>query len=140
MTGALQLGRKWHLGEPVGRGGFGVVYAAKSGTGETAVVKLVPRAPAAQREMLFIDLGSVRNVVPVIDSGETDDAWVLVMPRAERSLPPRSTSERARQARDRSLVMAASAAHECSAHGHSANGVPVPGKVQPRHRPNSSAT
>jgi serine/threonine-protein kinase len=36
--------------------------------------------------MLFVNLGVVRNVVPVIDSGETDDAWALVMPRADKSL------------------------------------------------------
>jgi eukaryotic-like serine/threonine-protein kinase len=35
---------------------------------------------------LFVDLGSARNVVPIIDHGETDDSWVLVMPRAEKSL------------------------------------------------------
>ena len=28
----------------------------------------------------------VRNIVPIIDSGETADEWMLVMPRAERSL------------------------------------------------------
>jgi serine/threonine-protein kinase len=36
--------------------------------------------------LLFVDLGSARNVVPVIDHGETKDSWVLVMPRAEISL------------------------------------------------------
>jgi hypothetical protein len=51
-----------------------------------AVAKLIPKEPGAQREMLFADLAGVRNVVPIIDSGETEDAWVLVMPRAEKSL------------------------------------------------------
>jgi serine/threonine-protein kinase len=50
------------------------------------VVKFVPKAPGAQREMLFADLRDVRSVVPIIDQGETDDSWVLVMPRAEKSL------------------------------------------------------
>ncbi|MGW1616507.1 serine/threonine-protein kinase [Streptomyces sp. NPDC002285] len=36
--------------------------------------------------MLFTNLDGVRNVVPVIDSGEHEDQWVLVMPRAEKSL------------------------------------------------------
>ncbi|MCZ0984509.1 serine/threonine-protein kinase [Streptomyces diastatochromogenes] len=36
--------------------------------------------------MLFTDLAGARNVVPVIDSGEHEDQWVLVMPRAEKSL------------------------------------------------------
>jgi serine/threonine-protein kinase len=60
--------------------------AAVSAAGETAVVKLVPKAPGADRELLFVDLAGVRNVIPVIDSGETDDAWAIVMPRAEQSL------------------------------------------------------
>jgi serine/threonine protein kinase len=50
------------------------------------VAKLVPKAPGAKRELLFVDLIGIRNVVPVIDSGETNDAWVIVMPRAEQSL------------------------------------------------------
>jgi len=33
-----------------------------------------------------VDLGDVVNVVPIIDSGETSDAWVLVMPLAETTL------------------------------------------------------
>jgi eukaryotic-like serine/threonine-protein kinase len=87
MTGVkLSLRRSWELGEQIGRGGFGRVYAAISGDGEEAVAKLIPKAPGAERELLFVDLGDARNVVPIIDSGETDENWVLVMPRAETSL------------------------------------------------------
>ena len=83
----LMLGREWILGELIGGGGFGQVYAASSPDyGSPAVAKLVPKAPGAQRELLFVDLGDARNVVPIIDSGETDDSCVLVMPRAEKSL------------------------------------------------------
>jgi serine/threonine-protein kinase len=82
----LKLQQVWTLGMRIGGGGFGQVYAATSAAGESAVAKLVPKAPGAERELLFVDLAGVRNVVPVIDSGETDDAWVIVMPRAERSL------------------------------------------------------
>jgi eukaryotic-like serine/threonine-protein kinase len=75
------------LGEQIGRGGFGQVYVATGVTdGSVAVVKLVPKEPGAERELLFIDLSGVRNVVPIIDSGETTDHYVLVMPRAEKSL------------------------------------------------------
>lgn len=81
----LALAREWVVGEVVGVGGFGRVYAVIS-DGEEAVAKLVPKDPGADRELLFVDLGGVRNVVPIIDSGETPDEWVLVMPRAERSL------------------------------------------------------
>ena len=82
----LQLKQGWTLGDRIGAGGFGKVFAAQSEAGDDAVAKLVPKSPGAEREMLFVNLGDIRNVVSVIDSGETDDAWVLVMPRAEKSL------------------------------------------------------
>lgn len=53
------------------------------------VAKLVPKDPGAGRELLFVDLDGVRNVVPVIDSGEAGDHWILIMPRAECSLRDR---------------------------------------------------
>src|SRR6266511_3977373 len=81
----LQLGKRWTLGEQLNKGGFGRVFAASCDDIQ-AVAKLVPKAPGADRELLFADPGNARNVVPVIDHGETDAAWVLVMPRAERSL------------------------------------------------------
>ena len=81
----LELNRTWSIGTLIGGGGFGRVYAATS-DGNEAVVKLVPKAPGAQRELLFENLAGARNIVPVIDSGETEDSWVLVMPRAEKSL------------------------------------------------------
>lgn len=87
MIQQLRLRRlEWKLGEQIGSGGFGHVYAARSNEHESAVVKLIPKAAGAQRELLFVDLADVRNVVPIIDSGETEDSWVLVMPRAEKSL------------------------------------------------------
>src|SRR5260370_20911949 len=82
----LKLGQTWVLGERIDGGGFGQVYAAKSAGHEAAVVKLVPKAPGAERELLFADLTGVRNVVPIIDQGETENSWALVMPRAEKSL------------------------------------------------------
>jgi serine/threonine-protein kinase len=84
----LKLGREWELGARIDGGGFGQVYAATSMDGVIGqyVVKLVPKLPGTQRELLFIDLPGVRNVVPIIDSGETKDSWVLVMPRADKSL------------------------------------------------------
>ncbi|WP_405835103.1 protein kinase domain-containing protein [Streptomyces sp. NBC_01518] len=82
----LALNKEWAVGAPIGSGGFGAVFEAEDTAGEKAAVKLVPKKPGAEREMLFIDLDGVRNVVPVIDSGEYEDQWVLVMPRAEKSL------------------------------------------------------
>lgn len=81
----IRLERDWELGEEIGRGGFGRVVLARAGD-QQAVAKFIPKEPGAGRELLFVDLGSARNVVPVIDHGETDDSWVLVMPRAEKSL------------------------------------------------------
>ena len=87
MTVRLKLdGTTWILGERIGGGGFGQVYAARSSDCEAAAAKLVLKVPGANRELLFVDLGQVRNVVPIIDMGETEDKWVLVMPRAEKSL------------------------------------------------------
>ncbi|MCO6502383.1 MAG: hypothetical protein J5I28_04800, partial [Acidimicrobiales bacterium] len=87
MRGAeLSLEQQWVIGELVGGGGFGQVYEADNG-GPQAVAKFVPKAPGSDRELLFVDLPEdVANVVPVIDSGEHGDFWVLVMPRAEGSL------------------------------------------------------
>src|SRR6266511_3122073 len=81
----LKLAREWVVGDEIGSGGFGRVYGVMS-DGDEAVAKLVPKDPGADRELLFVDLNAIRNVVPVIDSGETAREWVLVMPRAERSL------------------------------------------------------
>ncbi|MER5475252.1 serine/threonine-protein kinase [Streptomyces sp. NPDC002685] len=82
----LALNKEWAVGARIGGGGFGAVFEAENTAGEKAAVKLVPKAPGTEREMLFTDLDGVRNVVPVIDSGEHEDQWVLVMPRAEKSL------------------------------------------------------
>jgi serine/threonine-protein kinase len=76
----------WELGDRIGGGGYGQVLEARSESLINGAAKLVPKEPGAERELLFAELVGVRNVVPVIDDGETDDAWVLVMPRAERSL------------------------------------------------------
>lgn len=86
MVKRLTLKEEWLLDEPIGQGGFGKVYAASSDRYSDAVAKLIPKRPGSEREMLFENLADVRNIVPIIDSGETEDSWVLVMPRAERSL------------------------------------------------------
>ncbi|MCX5357073.1 serine/threonine-protein kinase [Streptomyces mirabilis] len=82
----LALNEEWAVGARIGDGGFGAVFEAENTAGEKAAVKLVPKTPGTEREMLFTDLDGIHNVVPVIDSGEHEDQWVLVMPRAEKSL------------------------------------------------------
>jgi eukaryotic-like serine/threonine-protein kinase len=82
----IKLKQEWTVGPRIGSGGFGQVFAAENKDGLKAAVKLVPKAPGASRELLFVDLKDVRGVVPIIDSGEDGDHWVLVMPRADTSL------------------------------------------------------
>ena len=81
----LEQWKEWEIGEVLGEGGFGKVYVATNGDVEAAV-KLVPKEPGAGRDLLMAEVGGARNVIPVLDDGETDDSFVLVMPRAECSL------------------------------------------------------
>jgi serine/threonine-protein kinase len=67
-------------------GGFGRIYEAKDENGQPAVIKLVPKAPGASRELLFESLSEHSNIIPILDSGEWENYYVLVMPRAEKSL------------------------------------------------------
>jgi serine/threonine-protein kinase len=81
----LDLSSTWTVGDQLDKGGFGRVYELTGGN-QPAVAKIVPKTPGADRELLFVDLEGLRNVVPIIDSGEYQDSWVLVMPRADKSL------------------------------------------------------
>ena len=83
---SIRLERTWHLGDQIGAGGFAQVFLACSSNSQTAVVKLIPKVPGSHRELLFENLEGVTNVMPTLESGETDDYWALVMPRAENSL------------------------------------------------------
>lgn len=82
----IKLTSEWKVGPEIGSGGFGRVFTAERADGAQAVVKLVPKAPGAGRELLFVKLDGITGVVPIIDSGEHEDFWALVMPRAEESL------------------------------------------------------
>lgn len=86
MTMTVQLSHRWTLGSQFDQGGFGRVFEAIGDDGRIAAAKLIPKAPGADRELLFEDLTGVRHVVPIIDAGELGDHWVIVMPRAEKSL------------------------------------------------------
>ncbi|MHB8761994.1 MAG: serine/threonine-protein kinase [Coriobacteriia bacterium] len=76
---------EWELHETIGSGGFGSVHRARQGE-QVRALKLVPKDPGADRELLLADLDQVRNVIPVLEVGETVDEWVLAMPLAETSL------------------------------------------------------
>lgn len=72
-----------------GEGGFGKVFEAEGEDGTAAVAKFVRKEPGAQRELLIGDPNAAsefRNVVPILDRGEHEESWVLVMPRADMSL------------------------------------------------------
>lgn len=71
--------------EALGQGGFGRVFAAEAPGGRPVVLKFVPRNPAAERELLFEGLEG-ENVLPIEHAMTTEREFVLVMPRAERSL------------------------------------------------------
>jgi serine/threonine-protein kinase len=86
---SVNLTRRWLLGDPLASGGFGRVFQAKADDGSAAAVKLVPKAPGASRELLFEELSGLPNIIPILDTGEWEDYYVLVMPRAEKSLRQR---------------------------------------------------
>lgn len=83
----IKLAHEWKVKEPPARGGFASVFLAEAEDGSDAVVKLIPKEPGAERELLFGDIPEgVPNVLPILDKGEWGDNLVLVMPKAERSL------------------------------------------------------
>jgi eukaryotic-like serine/threonine-protein kinase len=82
----IELSRKWQPGAELLKGGFGRIFAAEAEDGSQAVVKLVPKAPGASRELLFEPVSGLPNIMPILDSGKWRDYYVLVMPRAEKSL------------------------------------------------------
>ncbi len=81
----VRLNNLWTIGVEIGSGGFGKVHVATA-NGDENVAKFIPKYPGADRELLFVDLPESPYIMPIIDSGEYDHYWVLVMPRADRSL------------------------------------------------------
>lgn len=82
----IQLTHKWHIGEPLDSGGFAQVYEASGDDGTVAVAKMIPKEPGAERELLFESLEDTINVIPILDFGEIEDKYILIMPRADTSL------------------------------------------------------
>lgn len=82
----IPLNRNWNLGPQFDGGGFGRIHHGIADDGTEVVIKLIPNDPGAARELLFVDLSGLPNVIPIFDSGEWNDDLVLVMPKAEKSL------------------------------------------------------
>lgn len=96
----IKLNREWYLGPELAVGGFAQIHAAKSGAGDDVVVKLIPKVPGANRELLFEEITGMPNVLPILDTGEWGDFWALVMPRADKSLREHLTQSSERLAVD----------------------------------------
>ncbi len=86
MSDTIVLSRSWRLGNLLDIGGFGTIYEAVVDDGSEAVIKLVPKTPGADRELLFEELSALPNIVPILDKGEWNDQYVIAMPRADKSL------------------------------------------------------
>ena len=89
MTELNLRNRTWTLGPEFDRGGFGLIHLGTSDSGEEVVIKLIPKDPGADRELLFEEISGKSNVIPILDTGEWQDYWVLVMPKADKSLRAR---------------------------------------------------
>ena len=50
------------------------------------MIKLIPKMPGGERELLFVNLSGTPNVLPILDTGEWGDFWAVVMPKAKKSL------------------------------------------------------
>lgn len=83
---------EWIIGQPLtdaDASGFATVYEATNASGNPFVAKLVPKEPGAKREILindYLETANSINVIPVVDNGEHEDSWVLIMPKADISL------------------------------------------------------
>jgi eukaryotic-like serine/threonine-protein kinase len=59
---------------------------AESGK-QHALIKLAPKLPGTKRELLFAEeLHGAANVLPIIGTGQTENHWAMLMPKAEKSL------------------------------------------------------
>lgn len=82
----INLNRRWKVSSQFDSGGFARVHEARADDASPAVVKLIPKTPGASRELLFEELSGLPNIIPILDTGEWEDYYVLVMPRADKSL------------------------------------------------------
>lgn len=62
------------------------MFEATAEDGTVGVIKFIPKQPGADRELLFEELSGVPNIVPILETGETADSWLIAMPHADTSL------------------------------------------------------
>ncbi|MCA0378336.1 MAG: serine/threonine protein kinase [Actinobacteria bacterium] len=84
----MDLSQQWtiDLEDEIGRGGFARVVSAIGQDGTVAVAKLIPQVAGATRDMLAVSLPKSEHLVPILDVGQYENDWVLIMPRASHSL------------------------------------------------------
>ena len=122
----IELNRSWKIGTQIGDpGGFGQVFEAEADDGSAAAIKLVPKEPGASRELLFEELSGLPNIIPILNSGEWEDYYVLVMPRAEKSLREHLNDSGGKLDLDEAVTVLVDAAVALSS---------LDGEVVPRHQ------
>jgi eukaryotic-like serine/threonine-protein kinase len=79
---------KWHVGKRIGGGGFAEVFLCRRPDTPAFgyAIKFFPDRPGAEREAIFQQIDSARNVVPIMDHGGVGDLLFIVMPLASQSL------------------------------------------------------
>ncbi|MFF5230747.1 serine/threonine-protein kinase [Dactylosporangium sp. NPDC000521] len=79
--------QRWSLGDKLGQGGGGAVFAALSDDGVSGAVKFVVKTGEVPRDnVIERPSGRLRNILPIWACGEYGPWWVFVMPRGEISL------------------------------------------------------
>ncbi|MBD8042610.1 serine/threonine protein kinase [Arthrobacter sp. Sa2BUA2] len=76
---------EWELGDPLGKGGYGVVYRGHQGDREAAI-KFIPKGHGPAREIELKIPEDARNVVPITGFGQDEENWIVSMPLAADTL------------------------------------------------------
>ena len=88
----IKLEQAWTLGAKLTEGGFGEIFLSHPGGKE--VIKLIPKLRGTKRELLFVDLPDIPNVIPILDSGKSGARRCVLPP----DLDPRLLQTQSRQA------------------------------------------
>ena len=78
--------KTWIAGDVIHRGGFGTIRSGtEKDSTEQVAIKFIPNLGRANRDPILAEVVS-EHVLPVLDQGEHQGDWVLVMPMATMSL------------------------------------------------------